>query len=435
MSKVGVELVLDLWVHEPTNIVCDASNAHNSSQSFKFVDATNLPTRVGRRRRDNAKLDRKPWLPTASSANLYAAAYRDVLQCTLPLELTWPVRNLIDTAPNLLKPPENVGHTLSCQIRDSVLPDLLAPPTPTCGQPHSCTPSGQWSSTPRRSAEQPSIQISSALGLKEEIGHEVRTADQLLTDSSTSSMSLQEQLKRSVRHMGSQLQLDLFLNPRHREHMLSVALNLLKHTVGQGWCIVSTRIMKEVLEVYDMSFEELLDRFKSSEDVPLLHLAIQARRIQILHTVLGWGDLHGYRWKWKELAPSQDGLSLSCLHVAAALDDGGYAAELILLKYDEARDAWHSVHDNYGQPPSAYANKFGKLHLQAIASECVLGKSNAGDRSLNLQSMSSESLGSSYYKFSNDLESQLSGLLSVKLRGLDNALTCPGTDMKRNEIG
>jgi hypothetical protein len=61
--------------------------------------------------------------------------------------------------------------------------------------------------------------------------------------------------------------------------------------------------------------------------------AIQARRIQILHTVLGWGDTFGYRWKWEELSSSQDGVSLSCLHVAAALDDGGYAGESWLMRH------------------------------------------------------------------------------------------------------
>jgi hypothetical protein len=131
MSIAGVELVLDLWVHEPTNIIRDASSNNSSSHSNHIFDATNLPTRESRRRRSAVRLERKPWLPLQSTVNSYTAAYRDVAEYNLPLEILWPVRNKINMVPPPAMSLTKVGHTLSCQIRDSVLPDLLSPPTPT----------------------------------------------------------------------------------------------------------------------------------------------------------------------------------------------------------------------------------------------------------------------------------------------------------------
>jgi hypothetical protein len=64
----------------------------------------------------------------------------------------------------------------------------------------------------------------------------------------------------------------------------------------------------------------------------------------------------------------------------------------------------------------------------------MLGSSSSGEQSLNLQSISSESLGSNYVTFSNALETELSGLLSVQLKGLEKVHAGSGTDVKQNEI-
>ena len=113
--------------------------------------------------------------------------------------------------------------------------------------------------------------------------------------------------------------------------------------------------------------------------------AIRSGRMQIMHTVLGWGDSRGHDWCWDQLAPTQlegglhgglgsgagggGAVHVSPLHLAAALDDGGYAAELLLLKYDDARRLWRSCRDSRGFLPGHYAEKAGNGHLDALAEE------------------------------------------------------------------
>lgn len=56
--------------------------------------------------------------------------------------------------------------------------------------------------------------------------------------------------------------------------------------------------------------------------------AIRSGKMQILHTVLSWGDALGHEWVWDHLHPVQmaDGgsVEVSALHLAASLEDGGW---------------------------------------------------------------------------------------------------------------
>ena len=58
---------------------------------------------------------------------------------------------------------------------------------------------------------------------------------------------------------------------------------------------------------------------------------------------------------------------LSICPPAAALDDGGYAAEVLLLKYPECREFWHVLRDTAGFLPSDYARASGNDHLDMLA--------------------------------------------------------------------
>ena len=145
--------------------------------------------------------------------------------------------------------------------------------------------------------------------------------------------------------------------------------------------------------------------------------AIRSGGMQILHTVLCWGDARGYEWQWDRLHPVKmaDGgsVDVSALHLAASMDDGGcvdatrclswsiiaiftyiyslrmcifeacryvakastllpcacsYAAELLLIKYASARRYWRTLEDSLGFLPCHYASKAGHIHLDTIAS-------------------------------------------------------------------
>lgn len=95
----------------------------------------------------------------------------------------------------------------------------------------------------------------------------------------------------------------------------------------------------------------------------------------MLHTVLRWGDATDHEWDLANLVPTRNRrgseVYVSALHLAAALSDHGYAAELLLLKYGEARKLWSRVRDSRGLLPCQYAAVAGNQHLDVLANRCA----------------------------------------------------------------
>jgi hypothetical protein len=57
---------------------------------------------------------------------------------------------------------------------------------------------------------------------------------------------------------------------RHRDHMLAVAVRLLRYAVDRGWSAVSTRIVEGLQDVYSMDLDAVL-QLSAAEGMPILH--------------------------------------------------------------------------------------------------------------------------------------------------------------------
>ena len=69
---------------------------------------------------------------------------------------------------------------------------------------------------------------------------------------------------------GSLLQLDLCRDPQHRRRLLYLGAQVLEYAVDSGWSAVASRIVEQMIEIYDMSIAMIFE-VASSDGLPLVH--------------------------------------------------------------------------------------------------------------------------------------------------------------------
>ncbi|PRW58718.1 copper responsive regulator 1 isoform A [Chlorella sorokiniana] len=142
-----------------------------------------------------------------------------------------------------------------------------------------------------------------------------------------------------------------------REVLGKSSRRLLAYAVQRKW-VAATRTLLAAVDADQPAAEAM-----AAVDVmcvgitgmPLLQLAVRSQRLDLVRTLLDWGEAHGYTFA--ATTPGRRGLT--ALHLSGLVGDGGAIASLLSEKCPDALSGWEGARAEDGTLPIDFARRTG----------------------------------------------------------------------------
>lgn len=145
--------------------------------------------------------------------------------------------------------------------------------------------------------------------------------------------------------------------PEDREVLGKSSRRLLAYAVQRKW-VAATRTLLAAVAADQPAAEAMAAvdvMCVGTTGMPLLQLAVRSQRLDLVRSLLDWGDAHSYTFA--ATTPGRRGLT--ALHLSGLVADGGAIASLLSEKCPDALSGWEGAGAEDGTLPIEFARRTG----------------------------------------------------------------------------